>query len=147
MSKALPFPTPPPFRRGNQGHFVPPGEEFIWQGLIFRTKSELAVAKSLDAAGVTFFPCCACRITDAKGGRVKREPDFLVIHRGIAAILELDGRPHGGRAAYDHTRDRIFKRRAGIWIIERVPSQFALEYPDQVVRGFLELIDAYRESA
>lgn len=119
----------------------------MWQGLIFRTKSELAIAKALDTAGVTFFPGCVCRITDAQGTRVKREPDFLVIHGGVAAILELDGKPHQGRAAYDHTRDRVFKRRAGIWVIERVPSQFALAHPDVVVRGFLDLIDSYRETA
>ena len=147
MSRTLSFPIPPHPRRGNQGHFVPPTEEFAWHGLVFRTRSELAIAKAFDAAGVTFFPGCVCRITDSKGARVKREPDFLVIHFGVAAILELDGKPHQGRAAYDHTRDRLFKRRAGIWVIERVPSQFALEHPNVVVRGFLDLILAYRETA
>jgi len=119
----------------------------VWQGLRFRTKSEVAIARELDAARVLFFPQCACRITGAKGKRETREPDFLIIHRGISAILELDGAPHAGRAADDHRRDRLFKLRGGIWIIERVPSQYALQHPRQVVRGLIKLIETYRHSA
>lgn len=131
----------------NQGHFVPPGEGLVWQGLRFRTQSEVAVARELDAAKVMFFPQCACRITGVKGNRETREPDFLIIHRGISAILELDGAPHDGRAADDHRRDRLFKLRGGIWVIERVSSQYALQHPRDVVRGLLQLIETYRQSA
>ena len=126
---------------------MPPGEGFVWQGLRYRTKSEVAIARELDAAGVVFFPQCACRITGANGRRETREPDFLIVHRGISAILELDGAPHDGRAADDHRRDRLFKLRGGIWIIERVPSQYALQHPRRVVRGFIRLIETYRHSA
>jgi hypothetical protein len=146
LSELLHFPQPSE-PEGNQGHFVPPGQGFVWQGLRFRTKSEVAVARELDAAKLLFFPQCACRITGANGKRETREPDFLVIHRGIVAILELDGGPHNGRAADDHRRDRLFELRGGIWVIERVSSQFALLHPRKVVRGVLRLIETYRESA
>jgi hypothetical protein len=150
LSKLLPFPASDGNEepsRGNQGHFVPKGEGFTWRGLRFRTQSEVAIAQELEAAKVVFFPGCACRITGVRGKRETREPDFLVIHKGIAAILELDGGPHDGRAADDHRRDRLFKYHAGIWVIERVPSQYALHQPHEVVQTLLKLIDRYRASA
>jgi hypothetical protein len=95
LSDLLHFPQPPADQPGgNQGHFVPPGKGFRWQGLRFRTESEVAVARELDAAKLLFFPQCACRITGANGKRETREPDFLIIHRGVVAILELEGLPH-----------------------------------------------------
>jgi hypothetical protein len=149
LSNLLPFPTGEPDDQPgqNQGHFVPPGEGYVWQSLRFRTQSEVAIAREFDAAKVLFFPQCACRITGPTGRRVTREPDFLVIYRGTPGILELDGAPHDGRAADDHRRDRLFKLRGGIWVIERVSSQYALQYPREVVRGFLQLLETYRQSA
>jgi hypothetical protein len=151
MSGLLPFPSAIPAdappRQGNQGHFIPLGEGFVWQGLRFRTQSEVAIAKELDIAKVLFFPQCACRITGVNGKRETREPDFLIIRDGIAALLELDGKPHEGRAADDHRRDRMFELHGGIWVIERVSSQVALQRPRRVVRGLLLLMDKYRASA
>lgn len=147
-SKPLPFPgSTAEERPSNQGHFVPAGEGYVWQGLRFRTQSEVAIARELDAARLTFWPGSACRITGAGGRRETREPDFLIIHQGIVAMLELDGKPHEGRAADDHRRDRLFELRAGIWVIERVSSQYALHQPRRVVRGLLKLIDQYQKSA
>jgi very-short-patch-repair endonuclease len=150
VSKLLPFPAPDGSEepsRGNQGHFVPEGEGFTWRGLRFRTQSEVVIAQELEAAKLVFWPLCACRITGVRGKRETRELDFLVIHGGVAAILELDGGPHNGRAADDHRRDRLFEYHAGIWVIERVPSQYALHHPREVVRTFLKLIEKYRASA
>jgi hypothetical protein len=149
MSNLLPFPAAPdPEQRPtNQGHFIPPAGGYVWQGLRFRTESEVAIARELDAAKLTFWPCCACRITGAGGQRETREPDFLIVHQGVVAMLELDGKPHEGRAADDHRRDRMFELRAGIWVIERVPSQYALHHPRRVVRGLLRLIEQYQKSA
>jgi hypothetical protein len=112
VSKLLPFPAPDGSEepsRGNQGHFVPEGEGFTWRGLRFRTQSEVVIAQELEAAKLVFWPLCACRITGVRGKRETRELDFLVIHGGVAAILELDGGPHNGRAADDHRRDRLFE--------------------------------------
>jgi hypothetical protein len=149
LSKLLPFPNPGAGARarGNQGHFVPPGEGFAWNNLRFRTQSEVAIAEELDLAKVVFFPGCACRLTGPGGKRATREPDFIVIRDGIVAMLELDGKPHEGRAADDHRRDRLFELQAGIWVIERVSSQLALRQPRRVVRGLLKLMDKYRASA
>ena len=124
-----------------------PERALHWAGLQFGTASELAIARALDAAGVTFFPLPAYRITERGRRRVTRECDFLVIRYGIAAVLELDGWPHDGRAADDHSRDRLLKYPAGIWVIERVASREALRYPDKIVRGLLAQMERYRRCA
>jgi very-short-patch-repair endonuclease len=79
-------------------------------------------------------------------GRRTRETDFLVITGGVPGILELDGAPHDGRAADDHAKDRASKR-AGIWVVERVPSAEALRAPDRVVERFLGMLRAYGRRA
>ncbi|GJG85528.1 hypothetical protein tb265_07090 [Gemmatimonadetes bacterium T265] len=133
-------------RLGNQGLFVRPGAVRWWCGLLFGTRSEVAVAQALEAAGACFFPLAAARLTADTGARMTREADFLVVQDGVVGILELDGRPHDRRAADDHARDRAFKRH-GIWVVERVPSAEALADPAGVVLRFLGMLRYYRRTA
>jgi hypothetical protein len=130
----------------NQGRFVRSHSIIQWHGLRFATSSELAVAKAFDAAGAFYLPCAACRLSCDNGDRETRELDFFVVHRGVPGVLELDGSPHVGRAADDYTRDRAIKR-AGVWIVERVPSSEALRDPVGVARRFLNMLNHYRRTA
>lgn len=130
----------------NQGCFVRPNQPLRWQSLTFGTRSELLFAQALDRAGVFFCPLAACRVSVARGVRKTRELDFLIVHRGTTAVVELDGAPHNGRAADDHRRDRAIKR-AGIWLIERIPSAEVVANPDEAVRGVLRMMLYYRKTA
>ncbi|GAA2247515.1 hypothetical protein GCM10010145_13310 [Streptomyces ruber] len=54
------------------------------------------------------------------------EPDFLVTYRGRAAVIEVDGSHHKGRAAADHSRDRLLVH-AGVVFVERLVVEDATE--------------------
>ncbi|MBA3889365.1 MAG: DUF559 domain-containing protein [Gemmatimonadaceae bacterium] len=130
----------------NQGSFVREERLLRWQSLSFGTQSELTFAQALDRAGVFFMPLSACRVTFAPGVRKTSELDFLIVHRGVTAVVELDGAPHNGRAADDHRRDRAIKR-SGIWLVERVSSAEVLSNPDGVVRDLLRMMIYFRKTA
>jgi hypothetical protein len=131
---------------GNQGRFIQADEPLRWNGLAFATQSELRFAEALERAGLFFAPAIGCRVSDEGGSRRTREADFLIVHRGVPVVVELDGRPHDGRAADDYARDRAFKR-AGIWLIERFRSVEALKDPDRLVRMIRSMARSYRRSA
>lgn len=59
-------------------------------------------------------PGCAFKVA----GRVFW-PDFVVVHRGRAAGIEVDGPHHHGRAAADHSRDSQLVD-AGLLFVERI---------------------------
>lgn len=81
-----------------------------WQGLGFRSVTEVVVAKALDDADVLFLSLCATRVTLEGEQRGTFFPDFLVCQRGKWGILEVDGEPWHppGTAAKGHRRDRYF---------------------------------------
>ncbi|MGQ0524030.1 MAG: DUF559 domain-containing protein [Betaproteobacteria bacterium] len=133
------------FATTNQARFIS-NKGLTWQGLTFGTASELALAQSLDEAGIFFAPLCACRVTGDGGDRATRELDFLVVQRGVPIVIELDGAPHNGRAAEDHRRDRAIKR-SGIWLVERFHSVEALQDPKRVVRTIEGIVEHYRKTA
>lgn len=108
-----------------------------WEGLRFRSESEVRIAKVLDQGGVLFFPNCRGRLNVGKR-RDNREADFLVCHEGRWGILEVDGEPYHPSAAEDHERDRLF-RAYGIHV-ERYTSERCFETPHVVVEEFLELL-------
>jgi hypothetical protein len=114
--------------------------------MIFSTESELRFAQALDAAGLFFAPLALCRITGDDGSRQTREVDFLVVHRGVPAVVEIDGRPHEGRAAEDHRRDRAIKR-SGIWLVERFPSVDVLRDAPLAVRTLRGMLRHYQRTA
>ena len=130
----------------NQGRFVRPTKRIEWNGLVFSTESELQLAQALDRANLFFLPATSCRITAEPGIRETRELDFMIVHRGIPIVVELDGRPHEGRAAEDHRRDRGIKR-SGIWLIERFASVEALQDPERIVRTIKGMVGFYRKTA
>lgn len=130
----------------NQGIFVRSATGPTWQGLRFATESERQLALALDAARMFFVPVTGCRLTMDGGVRRTRELDFLVVHDGVPAVIELDGAPHAGRAAEDHERDRAIKR-SGIWLVERFPSALALKDPVAIVQTLRGMINHLRRTA
>jgi very-short-patch-repair endonuclease len=60
--------------------------------------------------------------------------------------VEIDGRPHEGRAAEDHKRDRAVKR-SGIWLVERFASVDVLRDAPDAVRTLQGMLRHYRRTA
>jgi hypothetical protein len=113
----------------------------VWEGLRFRSQTEVKIAQAFDRAGVLFFPNCKARLGQSNN-RANREPDFLVCHKGKWGILEVDGEPYhpATRTTQDHAKDRLFKPH-GIRFFEHYDAQECYNKPDQVVREFLQNLE------
>jgi very-short-patch-repair endonuclease len=106
--------------------------EIRWKGLIFRSYSEVKIARALDYSGVLFMSGCKVRL-NTEHGRQSREVDFLVFHKGCWGILEVDGPYHSAEA--DHWRDTRFREHG--FQVYRYDSKRCYEQPKQVVKEFL----------
>ena len=124
---------------------APLAKDFIlWQGLRFQSPPEVRIAEALDAAKVMFFPLCRSRV-NGPGGRVTREPDFLICHAGKWGILEVDGATYHPptRTVHDHERDRLFQAH-GVRVVQHYDATRCQNRPDDVVSEFLRLlVNAY----
>jgi len=109
-----------------------------WKGMIFRSKTELRVAKALDHAGVVFLPPAKVRLT-VGNDRQSREIDFLVYHGGRWGVLEVDGPWHS--AASDESRDALL-RANGLTCIQRFDADRAYHESAAVVTAFLAFLEA-----
>lgn len=120
-------------------HSTPPPQR--WQGLGFRSVTEVVVAKALEATNVLFLPLCATRVTLGGEQRGTLFPDFLVCADGKWGIMEVDGEPYHppGTAAKDHRRDRYFKQ-YGIKVVEHYTATECFNDPDGTVRKFLAML-------
>lgn len=65
----------------NQGVEIPGIKSIPWNGLNFRSQSEIRIAAALEAAGVLFLPNCRGRV-GLPQSRGPLEPDFLICHEG-----------------------------------------------------------------
>jgi hypothetical protein len=128
--------------RGDGVHNQAPGESAAceWNGLRFRSHSEVCIAQALDRAGALFLPNCRARL-GAPPDRENREADFLVCYNGRWGILEVDGEPFhpASRAAEDHERDRLF-RLQGVPVVEHFDAVECRRDPDGVVERFLKVL-------
>lgn len=113
----------------------------VWNGLRFRSESEVRIAQALDRASVLFLPNCKARVTDDTGVRLNREPDFLVCIDGKWGIIEVDGELFHppSRTVHDHERDGLFKQQ-GVSVVEHFDATDCFNRPDDVVRTFLALL-------
>ena len=113
----------------------------MWQTLRFRSASEVRVAQALDRAGVLFLPNCRARLGFGRD-RENREADFLICHKGLFGIVEVDGEPFHppSRTVHDHERDRLFKAH-GIRVIEHYDATRCYNDPDEVVQEFLRILE------
>jgi hypothetical protein len=124
----------------NQGCEINSGQMFTWNGLRFRSLSEVHIAQSLQRAGLLFLPNCMARLRGPDGPENK-EADFLVCCNGTWGLLEVDGEPFHppSRVAWDHARDRLF-RGHGIKVVEHFDATECYRDPDGVVVRFLEIL-------
>ncbi|MGV9427851.1 hypothetical protein ACWDO7_26615 [Streptomyces sp. NPDC003656] len=90
--------------------------------LHFTNEWELGVYRVLKEMQATLPDSDTIGIAPLGGMRVRGrtfEPDLLITYRGHAGVIEIDGPHHKGRAASDHSRDRLL-RNAGIKYIDRL---------------------------
>ncbi|MEH2430715.1 MAG: pentapeptide repeat-containing protein [Nostoc sp.] len=125
----------------NQGiPFNPTWRIYHWEGLRFRSKNEIEIAKALDEAGVLFLPLCLARLNTPTGRR-NLEPDFLVCHHGKWGLMEVDGPYHTPLTRVDEQERERFFQHHGIRVIQRFDAKSCEDKPHEVVREFLQLIE------
>jgi hypothetical protein len=104
-----------------------------YKGMIFRSRTEVRIARSLEHAGIVYLPPTKARLNTPKG-RQGREIDFLIFDGGRIGVLEVDGPWHS--AASDASRDALM-RENGLTHIQRFDSERCYHEPDAVVAEFL----------
>ena len=109
-----------------------------WKGMIFRSESEIKIAKTLDHRGIFFIPPVRVRLNAGKNSRQSREIDFVICHEGKWGVLEVDGPFHTREA--DHERDGWLEAH-GITNIQRFPAQRCFQEPQAVVDEFLHHLE------
>jgi hypothetical protein len=122
-----------PERRANTPNIGDGGYRSLeWKGMIFRSKSEVRIAKTLDHRRIFFIPPTRVRV--GKTERQNRELDFVICHKGKWGVLEVDGPYHD--AKFDAQRDQVL-RAHGIVNIQRFPSERCYQEPHTVIDEFL----------
>ncbi len=121
--------------KGSRSH-----KPIMYQNLLFRSQSEVKLARALDRHRVMYFANCTARVNDGQD-RVNREPDFVICHNGNWGALEVDGEPFHppSRTVHDHERDRTFQKH-GLRLIQHYDANRCYQEPEQVVIEFLELL-------
>lgn len=104
-----------------------------WKGMVFRSNTEVRIAKALENANVVYLPPVKARLTVGKE-RTGREIDFMVFHKGRWGVLEVDGPYH--QADADAARDDLL-RANGIRFIQRFDADSCYHDAPGVVRTFL----------
>ena len=109
-----------------------------WKGMIFRSQTEVRIAKTLDHRGIFFIPPTRVRLSAGKGDRQSRELDFVICHEGKWGVLEVDGPFHD--AKLDAERDKLL-RAHGIRSIQRFSADRCYQTPHAVIDQFLHVLD------
>ncbi len=102
--------------------------------MIFRSNSEIKIAKALDHRDIFFIPPGRVRMSAGKDGRQSRELDFVICYAGKWGVLEVDGPYH--RAKLDAERDALL-RGHGIGNIQRFPANRCYNDPNGVIDEFI----------
>lgn len=105
-----------------------------WKGMIFRSNTEIRMAKAFDHAGIFFLSPSTARVTSGRS-RETREIDFLIFHEGRWGVLEVDGPYH--HQGNDQARDLLL-RAHGLTFIARFDAEQCYHQPDDVVQIFLQ---------
>jgi hypothetical protein len=124
----------------NQGVAIGQSATIYWEGLRFRSQSEVRIAMELQKRNILFFPNCLGRLRK-EDGFGNAEPDFLVCSEGKWGIIEVDGEPFHPptRTAAEQIRDRWFKM-YGVSTIEHFDAKHCFDAPGIVVEGFLRIL-------
>jgi Protein of unknown function (DUF559) len=105
----------------------------------FESQAEVAIAIEFSRRQILFFSNPTCLIHDRSGNKSQKRPDFLVIYKGKARILEVDGGEFHENAFEDYKRDRTFERHG--LRTTRFTGDECLTNPELVVDEFLELFN------
>lgn len=136
-----------PFSTSSGSAASPPGKhrklpenyrEIEWKGMIFRSHTEVRIAKTLDHRGIFFIPPTRVRLSSGKNDRQSRELDFVICHEGKWGVLEVDGPFHN--AKLDAERDG-WLRNHGIRSIQRFDASRCYEKPHAVIDEFLHVLE------
>jgi hypothetical protein len=107
--------------------------------LSFRSPAEISIYDELKKRRLLFFPNAAAILGES--GK-KREPDFLICHKGKWGVLEVMGQTYHTDAVKDHERARLFKEH-GLLCIEFFPANRCEGKPEKVVNAFLALLERH----
>jgi hypothetical protein len=105
--------------------------------LRFRSEVETIIYNELKKRDLLFFPNAAAVLGGEKCE--KREPDFLICHKGKWGILEVMGDTYHKNAAKDHDRARLFKKH-GVLCMEFFTANECKWSAAKVVDKFLSIL-------
>ncbi|ACK68992.1 hypothetical protein PCC7424_0529 [Gloeothece citriformis PCC 7424] len=108
-----------------------------YKGFGFQSQAEVAIAIELGRRKILFFSNPTCLIFDKYGRQSQKRPDFLVIYKGQARILEVDGKDVHENAFEDYKRDRLFERHG--LRTTRFTGDECITHPEAVIDEFLDL--------
>ena len=104
-----------------------------YKGMIFRSQSEVRIARALDHAGAAYLAPTRARL-GAAADRQGRETDFVIVAGGCWGMLEVDGPWH--QPASDAARDALL-RESGFDFVRRYSADRCYHEPEAVVAEFL----------
>lgn len=107
-----------------------------FQGLNFRSKTEIKVYEALLKKGLLVMPLPVV----VMGVNEKyKEPDFVICYKGKIGVLEIHGEPYHPpeTAAKEHERRREFTK-LGVSVYEIFDSERCWQNPDSVVDDFIQ---------
>lgn len=115
-------------------------------GLLFRSTAEVNVyeaCKRVAAAMPATDRPMILPNARAKVSGCVREPDFLIVYKGRAGVIEVDGPNHRARAAADQSRDRLFEDH-GVARVDRIVAEDTEDSDalDALVGRFLDKLAA-----
>jgi hypothetical protein len=136
---ALTVVTPESFRpeSGINNCFFKTEKTIKHDELNFRSNPEITIYEELKKRDLLFFPNPAAILGGSEPD--KREPDFLVCHKGKWGVLEVMGDTYHTNAAKDHNRGRLFKA-YGLTCVEFFTADDCVNDPEAVVDRFLSIL-------
>ena len=121
----------------NQGTLGPHHGNFSWNGLRFRSQSEIAVSRELSSRKILYFPLPA-----AVRGITKLEPDFLICHKGQWGVLEVHGEPfHPPERNVEEQKRARWLEFGGVITVQSFDSGRCFNDASSVVDEFLQLLE------
>lgn len=114
-----------------------------WQGMTFRSWSELRLAKAFEDRGLLYIPNARVRVGIGPR-RQTREMDALVNVDGLWVCIEVDGAPWHPpeRSAAEHRRDRLLLIN-GVFVF-RYDAEEVYGSPDRVAAEVVSLAERMR---
>ena len=127
--------------------FYPASQIYAWNGLRFRSKSEIRIAQVLDDISAIYVPNSIIRVFSTPMDfdictqrMIIVEVDFLILDGGNWGILEVDGPHHTRkRRCKEQERERLFKHKS-IKVYERFDAKRCYKDPYEVLQEFFRIM-------